>query len=341
MSSAVQNLQKAICKGEKSVTQMLMEAKLLASKLNLPELEQWVDYELKGYPENFTPPSFRKIKTSHLEILHPIQGWGFAAPLSVELAVARPLTEIENLSKTEKPLLLLEKKYPIKDCDGELCDWPQAVILPAQEFQKILESVKHELLQCAINLEKRGITGEDVNFDDNEKQAASTMVFNIGNVQGNVGSVTHSPTNFYDYRSINQLLIERNVPKAERRELEDIMDEMKSAPLEKRPTLIQRGKDWIVKNKEFLGATAEVIGKAVGAAIESLQSYSSQRPRVERVPAWPDWFSNIFPRHGEESVTGDGFAARSDHAALPCGAQGQCQGEVQRSAWPSALCGAR
>lgn len=70
----------------------------------------------------------------------------------------------------------------------------------------------------------------------------------------------------YDYSSVQQLLISHNIPKAARRELEDIMDELKEAPPEKKSSLLKRGEDWIIKHKELLGTGAEVVGKAIGAA---------------------------------------------------------------------------
>jgi len=96
------------------------------------------------------------------------------------------------------------------------------------------------------------------------QNAAANQVFNIGSIQGNVGNVTNSQVTVYDYSFVCKLLIDRNVPKTERRALEDIMDELKTAPLEKKPGLTQKATDWVVKNKEFLGAHAEIVAKAIG-----------------------------------------------------------------------------
>ena len=104
-------------------------------------------------------------------------------------------------------------------------------------------------------------------FSENEKQTASNQTFNIQKFTGVLGNVTNSQVTLYDYGSINQLLIDHKIPKQDRHELEDIMDELKDAPPDKRSSLIARGKEWIVKNKELLGATAEAVGKAIGAAV--------------------------------------------------------------------------
>jgi len=97
-------------------------------------------------------------------------------------------------------------------------------------------------------------------------KTAANMVFNIGTVHGTVGNTSGSQVTVYDYSSINQLLVDRNVPKQDRRELEDLMDELKEASPDKKLSLLKRGEDWIVKHKEILGAGAEAVGKALGAA---------------------------------------------------------------------------
>jgi hypothetical protein len=113
-------------------------------------------------------------------------------------------------------------------------------------------------------LGKRGITGEDMSFDEGEKQAAQSQTFNIQNFTGVLGNVTHSNVNVYDYSSIHQELKQRNVPQNERNELENILDELRSGPPEKKRSLVEKGKAWIVRNEECLGAGAHVVRTALG-----------------------------------------------------------------------------
>lgn len=86
----------------------------------------------------------------------------------------------------------------------------------------------------------------------------------FNNFTGIYGNVTNSQVTVHDYSSVHQLLIDHNVPMLQRHELEGIMEELKTAPPEKRTSLVQRSKDWVVKNKEFLGATGEIVAKALG-----------------------------------------------------------------------------
>jgi AbiTii len=60
MSSAVHNLQKTIVGGKEPLTQLLRQTKLIAAKLNLEDVQKWVDFELNGYPKGTEPPEYRK-----------------------------------------------------------------------------------------------------------------------------------------------------------------------------------------------------------------------------------------------------------------------------------------
>jgi len=59
MSSAIQNLQKAILDPSQSLTQLLRQTKMIAGELNLTDVEKWVDLELRGYPADVEPPALR------------------------------------------------------------------------------------------------------------------------------------------------------------------------------------------------------------------------------------------------------------------------------------------
>jgi hypothetical protein len=107
-----------------------------------------------------------------------------------------------------------------------------------------------------------------VNRNEQTKQEAGSTVFNIGNVHGAVGNVSHSPITFYENKAINQLFVDKNIPKQDRRELEDILDELKTAELVKKKSLAARAEELIVKHKEALGATAEIIVKSIKSAME-------------------------------------------------------------------------
>jgi hypothetical protein len=269
MSSAVHNLQRAISNGSQPLVPLLRQTKLIAAKLNLVDVETWVDHELRGYPSSKKLPDYRQVHSGRLEMYHPIYHWRFIGNPAATIAVCQPIAEIENLAQGDFATISVEKNYPVDDGmgGGMMRNWPQRLIISNSQYKRIMEAVTDELLQWTIALERRGIKGDDMNFDENEKQSAGNMVFNIGSVQGNVGSVSHSQANFQNYSSIHQLLVDRNVPMNERHELEKIVEEMKTASPEKQKSLIERGKAWVVKNRDFLGASGEIVAKTISAAI--------------------------------------------------------------------------
>ena len=268
MSSAVHNLQQAIVDGKTSITQLLRQTKLIAAKLNLSDVEAWVDRELNGYGDGTDPPEYRQVSTNSLLIHNPYRGWQYVGDMQVKIPAYQPIAELELLAQDKDLSISPRKNIEITDSLGSsmATRWPQRVTISSAQLKGILESVRNELLRWAIELGKRGIKGEAMDFDEKEKQAATHQTFNIQKFTGVLGNVQNSQVTLYDYSTVNQLLVDHKIPKADRRELEDIMDELKDAPPEKRPTLLARAEKWIVKHKELLGAGAEAVGKAVGAA---------------------------------------------------------------------------
>jgi hypothetical protein len=121
-------------------------------------------------------------------------------------------------------------------------------------FDNILTKINAEVdLFCAaytVRMEKINQTGG--------------TTYNFDKFTGVFGPVTNSEVSVHDNSSIYKLLIDHNVPMRKRHELEEIMEELKTASPEIKPSIMQRGKNWIVENKEFLGASAEIVSKIFG-----------------------------------------------------------------------------
>lgn len=270
MSSSVENLQKAIVQGNQSLSQLLRQTKLIAAKLGLQVVEKWADLELNGYFAHTDVPEYRELTTETVTVYHPYRGWIYAGDFRKTIRLTLPAAEIENLSSLTTASYPLDEneKLPLRDALGQPInsDWPQRITTSGDE------AVKNQLLQWTIELEKRGIKGEDMDFNEKEKQLATNHVLNIQNnienFTGVLGDVQNSQVTLYDYGTVNQLLIDHQIPKQDRRELEDIIDDLKEAPSEKKPSLLKRGEDWIVKHKELLGTAAEVVGKVIGSAMK-------------------------------------------------------------------------
>ena len=247
----------AIVEGKESLTQLLRQGKVIAAKLDLGDFERWVDYELDGYPEGSELPRYRRVVSHRIEMLSTLGEWEFSAPQEIPMDARQPFYELAALS------LEAENYFPLPTPSQPGASYPY-IVVGGSEFKRIMDAVANRLLDWALKLEKLGVRGEEMNFNEKEKQTAAGIVYNIGTVQGMVGNVTNSQVTLYDYHSVNQLLVDHNVPKQDRRELEDIMDALKEASPEKKPSLIKRGEDWLVRHKDSLGALAEIVRKAIG-----------------------------------------------------------------------------
>jgi hypothetical protein len=85
-------------------------------------------------------------------------------------------------------------------------------------------------------------------------------------MKGVLGNVTNSNVTLYDYNSVHQLLVDHGIPTDARHEFEDILDKLKTATPEKKPSLMARAEKWLVKHKEALGVGAEIVGKVIKGA---------------------------------------------------------------------------
>jgi hypothetical protein len=265
MASAVQVLQKALLNGSKPLGQLLRETKVIAAKLNLDDVETWVSHELKGYPAESNIPEHRFVRSSHLEVFNPYRGWQFSGTYERPFPVYQSVHDIEELATGEDCYITPRKKIRVSDQLGRDCtDDDQRLSIPPSEMRSVLQAIRDELLEWTIELEKRGIKGEDMDFDEKEKQSAASQTFHIQKFTGVLGNVSNSQVSIYDYGSIHQTLKEQNVPQEQRNQLENIMDELKAAPPDKKQTLLDNAKAWVVRNKDFLGASVNIVKKALG-----------------------------------------------------------------------------
>ena len=267
MGSIVLNLQEDIAASKKSATEILRTAKLISAKLDLSDISSWIDLELNGYGKAKVP-HYRMIKGGQLQYFNPYHGWLSAGFLDFTFPVTQSIPTIEELVSERSIVLPLSQKIPLTSFGGyddELASkFDQRVSLPVTPFKTIMETVKDQILNWTTELEKRGILGEGMSFNKEEKRSAHNQVFHIQNATGVFGNVQSSSVQIYDYSAIHQTLKEAGVPQSERNELENILDELPEASGDQKKTLLERGKAWIVKNKEFLGAGIDLVKKALG-----------------------------------------------------------------------------
>jgi hypothetical protein len=263
----VKDFQSDLLQSKKTTVELLRIGKAISVKLGLDDITEWLNSELNGYADNAAVPPYRHFAGGELQIRNPVRGWMPGWQLKGQFPIRQPIAELEDLTKSKSIVTSLthDQHYPVQgDLGRDLSDWPQQIEFSTVQLKGVLSAVAEKLLDWSLELEKRRILGEDMSFDESERQSAHNQTFHIQSFTGVLGNVSHSNVQIYDYSSLHQTLKQQNVPQDERNKLENIMDELKNAQPDKKSGLMQKAKAWIVRNQEFLGASATIVKKALG-----------------------------------------------------------------------------
>lgn len=166
-----------------SVSALLRKAKIIATKLDLPDFLEWIDNELNGY--NGAVPDYRKVYGSP-QAFNPYHGW---QPILFENAQHR---EVFSFAPIGQAIGSLEKTVSNTESSGRLqFDYPPEMkqrivnalhtntdvrlILSLGSAHGILDAVRNSLLEWALKLEKAGITGHELSFSQQEKKEAQPV----------------------------------------------------------------------------------------------------------------------------------------------------------------------
>ena len=183
MAFLVENFQKDILDPRKSVTDILRTAKVISSKLGLNDIEEWIAAELNGYPDLESTPSYRRADGT-LQVQNRYRGWiivtgeGSIPPMPFGYSIP----QIEEFSKQETVYIAPQTNIPLSP--PVYASLPQRVVFSGTVFKGMVEAVRDRLLDWSRELEKRGITGENMSFGEREKEAAHSQIFNIQHFTG-------------------------------------------------------------------------------------------------------------------------------------------------------------
>ncbi len=194
MSSIVIDLQNEITSSECDVVKILRRAHVIAVKLGLKEFDQWISYELNGYPNQDTCPEYRKVR-GVLKAFNPYQGWIPTLIPDAELEkaicekrVPNSISEIITLCKNAENELISEFSGEQLELFNRMFDSPlpmrYALHISGASVMDIVEKVKNTILEWTLKLEEEGVLGEGMRFSDEEKQTAKSMPQTVNNYYG-------------------------------------------------------------------------------------------------------------------------------------------------------------
>lgn len=205
MKSIVLDLQQEVISQECDIIQALRKAHLIAAKLGLNDFDKWICNELNGYANAEDCPEYRTINCE-LKALNPYRGW---IPIVIDSPkiektlnrkiIIQSLSEIVSLTKNSNGNLTIH-------CSGkeqEMFNMLSENTIPMQfayhvspaAVADIIEKVKNTLLEWTIQLEKEGIQGEGMVFNDKEKEQAKSVSQTINYYYGNTNVVNGQAKN--------------------------------------------------------------------------------------------------------------------------------------------------
>ncbi|MBS9441261.1 hypothetical protein [Photorhabdus heterorhabditis] len=189
-NSPVLELQSLASDPSSNIVAVLLKAKMIAIKLGLDDLSEWLEYEIGGYPPEVEVPDYRTGK-GVVKALNPLLGWipvdfGDIPPNVVEDVLTYRLTE--SISSMQNPhsengwLRLhmsphcLTLIFGTDNPPAEAC-W----FFSANKLGHIVTTVRNKVLTWSLELEKKGIFGECLLFTQKEKAAAPMTINNTNN----------------------------------------------------------------------------------------------------------------------------------------------------------------
>lgn len=242
MSSVVLALQKEVTQSDCDIVSVLRRAHLIAAKLNLNDFNQWIVNELNGYDSEMDVPEYRCVP-GQLKAFNPSRGWipVMLSDPKVEEYLSHPivlnsLSEIISLCKGSGSSLVFsltaENQKVLNAGSSAPIQMQMAIHVSKSAAADIIEKVKNTLIEWTLELEAKGILGDEMSFNEQEKEIAKTMpqqvnnyygptnVINGDKIQANAGNTV---TAYFDYELVRNAVdeIDDSIQKSEELSQED------------------------------------------------------------------------------------------------------------------------
>jgi len=269
MKSIVLELQAEAMNSTSSVSDLLRKALVVARKLGIKDFYELLNHEMNGYPVDKDVPAYRYAR-GEVKAWNPYNGWipimlpdDETAEKLIVQRVHQAIGELETLVSGKKSgTLTMSFPSNIKHWLMKGMDLPlePKLHISKNQIHSILETVRNSILDWSLELEEKGILGNNMSFSAKEKQQAESITYNIQSVNGVVGgNVVGDTVQIGNYNNIHQQLKELGVSQDKRNELETIMDEIPKADPVKKKTLIKKGLEWVKNNQSILGTAGGLI----------------------------------------------------------------------------------
>lgn len=187
LKGIVFELQNAALDEEVGLEFLLRKAYLIAKKLKLSRLEEWLKYEQNGYGE-YEIPEYRRVRGQ----VKGLNNRGRWIPVMFHSAVVEERFATTKLPSSISQLMDLYKRNEeftvglafsveenqllVKSCGR---DTKYVLEVGKDQIYAILETVRNVILEWSVDLEQKGIIGEEMSFTEKEKITAKQDCANI------------------------------------------------------------------------------------------------------------------------------------------------------------------
>lgn len=199
MSGLVLELQRDALDKNVDVSSLLRKAVVVSKKLGITEIETWINQELAGYPaDEDAVPTYREV-SGVVKVFNPYHGW---QPLNVGNAefgedlskrkISQAIGELVAIAENDKSgNLQVPFSQHTKNALMKMMDIPlePTLLVSDAQIHGILEAVRNEILNWALDLETKEIIGDGMSFSKEEKAVASQVTYQVTN---NIGSMQNS-----------------------------------------------------------------------------------------------------------------------------------------------------
>lgn len=200
MTSLVLELQRDALDKSVGTADLLRKALVVARKLKVTDLIEWLNDELNGYPEGKQVPEYRKLR-GELKVHNPYHGWvplvmqdAKQAELLAKRGTNQAISELDEIANGDSTMVYVRLPKKIEHSLMKGMEFPlePALILSKTQIHGLVDKVRNTVLEWALGLEEQGIMGEGMSFSQEEQRQAGSVTLNVGNLGNLIGSMQSS-----------------------------------------------------------------------------------------------------------------------------------------------------
>jgi hypothetical protein len=298
--SLIQDIQAAAISQDTDVPTLLRKCKLLAARISHPQLNEWVDRELNGYPSNESLPDYRVVRVDSYGHFHGEFRQASRLQISVGILPEHLREQFRHAYMTSS--ISAYAALLIGDTSGRVIEqWPLEAALkyasqltpdmqclsawkeiPIGAVVRLLDSVKTRILDYAIDLEREAPNAGETPIGSQPPLSSEkmTQIFN-NTINGNVGNVSNSGQNITqnasiqlgNWDSLTQQLTSLGLKPADFESMQDDLDKAREAKDEKEKSAT--ASNWISRltMKAIEGATGVGIEAAAAGVAKAIAAY--------------------------------------------------------------------